>query len=235
MAQIGKDYYEDLTPAILSGLLDRFAAGEVPVPGPQNGRYSCEPLSGLTSLKEHESGRTQYNASVQAAVDLGDTVRRIDGSEVPLRMAWMPRAEAVTEAVVEMEPVPGAGRAADATGITVQEAPAVATGKPVTEPDAPPAEPLPVGPAIRPQPLAAARGGAADDLTRLKGVGPVLARLLNDLGVYRFDQIAAWTAEEVAWVDENLEGFKGRVSRDDWVAQAKAFAAEAAPAPGQGD
>jgi NADH-quinone oxidoreductase subunit E len=235
MAQIGKDYYEDLTPAILSGLLDRFAAGEVPVPGPQNGRYSCEPLSGLTSLKDHESGRTQYNASVQAAVDLGDTVRRIDGSEVALRMAWLPRAEAVTEAAVEMEPVPGAGRAADATGITVQEAPAVATGKPATEAGAPPAEPLPVGPSIRPQPLAAARGGAADDLTRIKGVGPVLARLLNDLGVFHFDQIAGWTAEEVAWVDENLEGFKGRVSRDDWVAQAKALAAEATPAPGQGD
>jgi NADH-quinone oxidoreductase subunit E len=92
MAQIGKDYYEDLTPDILRSLLDRFAAGEVPVPGPQNGRYSSEPLGGLTSLKDFESGRTQYNASAQAAVDIGDTVRRIDGSEVPLRMAWLGQA-----------------------------------------------------------------------------------------------------------------------------------------------
>ena len=37
--------------------------------------------------------------------------------------------------------------------------------------------------------------------------------------------MAAWTADEVAWVDENLEGFKGRVSRDDWVEQAKILAA----------
>ena len=38
------------------------------------------------------------------------------------------------------------------------------------------------------------------------------------------DQVAAWRASEVAWVDENLEGFKGRVSRDNWVDQAKKLA-----------
>ena len=41
--------------------------------------------------------------------------------------------------------------------------------------------------------------------------------------MFHFDQIANWTAEEVAWVDENLEGFKGRVSRDDWVSQAQSL------------
>jgi NADH-quinone oxidoreductase subunit E len=94
MAQIGKDYYEDLTAAKLRELIDRFAAGEVPVPGPQNGRYASEPITGLTSLKEFDSGRTQYNASAQAAVDRKDTLRRIDGTEVPLRMPWLGRAEA---------------------------------------------------------------------------------------------------------------------------------------------
>ncbi len=89
MAQIGKDYYEDLTPDKLRDLIGRFSAGEVPVPGPQNGRFSSEPLGGLTSLREHEAGRAQYNASVQRAVDLGDTVRRIDGSEVPILTPWL--------------------------------------------------------------------------------------------------------------------------------------------------
>ncbi|MGB2893294.1 MAG: NADH-quinone oxidoreductase subunit NuoE, partial [Albidovulum sp.] len=70
MVQIGKDYYEDLTAERFAAILDELAAGKVPVPGPQNGRYSSEPLTGLTSLKEFESGRTQYNASVQRAVDL---------------------------------------------------------------------------------------------------------------------------------------------------------------------
>ncbi|MEM9032652.1 MAG: fused NADH-quinone oxidoreductase subunit E/endonuclease, partial [Pseudomonadota bacterium] len=55
----------------------------------------------------------------------------------------------------------------------------------------------------------------------IKGVGPKLEALLHRLGFYHFDQIAGWNADEVAWVDRNLEGFKGRVSRDEWVKQAK--------------
>jgi NADH-quinone oxidoreductase subunit E len=58
-------------------------------PGPQNGRYAAEPLSGLTRLKDFESGKKLYNASAQAAVDLGDTVKRIDGSEVPILTPWL--------------------------------------------------------------------------------------------------------------------------------------------------
>ena len=88
-AQIGKDYYEDLTASKLRDLIGRFSNGEVPVPGPQNGRYAAEPLSGLTSLKDFDSGRKQYNASVQAAVDLRDTVKRIDGTEVPILTPWL--------------------------------------------------------------------------------------------------------------------------------------------------
>ncbi len=89
MAQIGKDYYEDLTVEKLRDLIARFSNGEIPVPGPQNGRYAAEPLGGLTSLKDFESGRQQYNASAQAAVDLGDTVKRIDGTEVPILTPWL--------------------------------------------------------------------------------------------------------------------------------------------------
>ena len=77
----------------------------------------------------------------------------------------------------------------------------------------------------RPEKLAQPRGGQADDLKQIKGVGPKLESLCHDMGVYHFDQIAGWTAAEVAWVDENLVGFAGRVSRDDWVAQAKILAA----------
>lgn len=73
--------------------------------------------------------------------------------------------------------------------------------------------------------LAGARDGAADDLKLIKGVGPKLEKLLNSMGFFHFDQIAGWTGAEVAWVDDNLEGFKGRVSRDDWVAQAATLAA----------
>ena len=77
----------------------------------------------------------------------------------------------------------------------------------------------------RPEALDGPRDGAADDLKRIKGIGPKLEKLCNALGFYHFDQIAGWTSNEVAWVDSNLEGFKGRVTRDEWVAQAKLLAA----------
>ncbi|WP_112308702.1 hypothetical protein [Pseudogemmobacter bohemicus] len=86
--------------------------------------------------------------------------------------------------------------------------------------------------ASKPASLEAARGGKPDDLKLIKGVGPVLEELCHKLGYFHFDQIAAWTASEIAWVDENLEGFKGRVTRDKWVTQARDLAAGKAPRPG---
>lgn len=84
----------------------------------------------------------------------------------------------------------------------------------------------------QPKGLTGARGGKADDLKLIKGVGPKLEILCNKLGFYHFDQIAAWTASEISWVDENLEGFKGRVTRDEWVVQARDLAAGKPPRPG---
>ena len=87
-------------------------------------------------------------------------------------------------------------------------------------------------PAVKPQGLSAARDGRPDDLKLIKGIGPKLEALCHRLGFYHFDQIANWTAAEIAWVDDNLEGFKGRVTRDEWVAQARDLAAGKAPRPG---
>ena len=61
----------------------------------------------------------------------------------------------------------------------------------------------------------------ADDLQKIEGIGPVLEKLLLELGIFHFDQIAAFGAAEVAWLDGNLKGFRGRATRDKWVAQAK--------------
>ncbi len=239
MAQIGKDYYEDLTPAKLRDLIARFSKGEVPVPGSQNGRYAAEPLSGLTSLKTGDSGRKQYNASVQAAVDLGDTVKRIDGSEVRLTMPWLGKAvPPVAKARgATKEPKPGQGLPADASGVTVQEAPARSKGKPKADGNAANATPLATpevkAPAMtvqsKPKALKSARGGKPDDLKIIIGIGPKLEILCHKLGFFHFDQLAAWTDAEIAWVDDNLEGFKGRVTRDKWVEQARALAAGNTP------
>lgn len=76
----------------------------------------------------------------------------------------------------------------------------------------------------RPTGLAVARRGGPDDLQRISGVGPVIERTLHGLGFFHFDQIAGWTASEVAWVGEHLN-FPGRIEREEWVAQARLLAA----------
>ena len=189
MAQIGKDYYEDLTAERLEWILDELAAGRVPPPGPQNGRFASEPAAGLTSLTAHAEGRQAHNASVARALAWGDTIGRIDGTEAPSA------AQAVSKAPDEAE-APTPARPAHTEG---------------------------PAPGRRPALLSDAPEGGGDDLTRITGIGPRLAELLNRLGVYRLAQVADWSEDEIDWVDHHLEGFRGRIRRDDWVAQARAM------------
>ena len=76
----------------------------------------------------------------------------------------------------------------------------------------------------RPKGIAAARGGKADNLQRISGVGPKNESILHNLGFFHFDQIAAWTAEQVEWVDDHLR-FGGRIKREEWIKQATLLAA----------
>ena len=225
MAQIGKDYYEDLTAEGLAKMIDDMAAGQVPVPGPQNGRYAAEPLSGLTSLTEYDSGKTQYNASAQLATDLGDSIKRIDGTEVPLTTPWIGKDGKVAGRDAA-EPTPAAPKpampAAKQAEMRKKEAKET-TAKPDVKPAAEPTTREDIA-EKQPEVLDAARDGRADDLKLLKGVGPKLEQTLNELGFYHFDQVAAWGPEEIAWVDSRLK-FKGRIERDGWIEQAKILAA----------
>jgi NADH-quinone oxidoreductase subunit E len=92
MAQIGKDYFEDLTAERLSILLNELAAGGTPQVGPQNGRFAAEPAGGITSLTDFVNAKIKLNASAQLAYDIGDSVKRIDGTEVPLLTPWIEKA-----------------------------------------------------------------------------------------------------------------------------------------------
>jgi predicted flap endonuclease-1-like 5' DNA nuclease len=58
-----------------------------------------------------------------------------------------------------------------------------------------------------------------DNLRRIRGVGQGFEKRLNELGIYKFSQIAAWTEPEQQWISDQL-GFPGRVERDDWPSQA---------------
>lgn len=231
MVQIGKDFYEDLTAESFAGILDAFSRGEVPQPGPQNGRFAAEPKGGLTALKDFVMPEMTANASAARALAQNDTVARIGGDEV----IFAEPAHSAGAATGRAKPAARKAKAAP-TGAGKVEAGKAASGKAdAPKPAAPKAEkPAAKGSAVaqsgaagtgkKPKTLKAAKGGVADDLELIKGVGPKLEALCNRLGFFHFAQIAEWSADEVAWVDQNLEGFKGRVSRDEWVSQAEILA-----------
>ena len=119
-------------------------------------------------------------------------------------------AQPVSEPVPEPQPVP--------------EPESAPVPEPAPEPEPEPVpEPTDVEEPGKPVLLTGAREGAADDLKKIKGVGPKLEATLNTLGVYHYDQIAAWDDAAIAWVDDKLS-FRGRIQREDWVAQAKELA-----------
>ena len=191
MAQIGKDYYENLTADGFAAMIDEMAEGKIPLPGPQNGRFSSEPLGGATSLKQYAANRQAHNASTALAVELNDTVKRIDGSEVPVTTPWLGKSKTNAK-----------GAKSSATDSSTGIAPK------------------------QPRLLKVARKAGADDLGLIKGIGPKLKALLNAAGIFHFDQISKWTAENVAWADAHFPGFKGCASRDAWPEQADALVAQ---------
>ena len=249
MAQINFDYYEDLTPDNFRKLLDDLRHGRPTNPGPQNGRVGSEPEGGAQTLKD----QALYDGSMVGA---GDWQQRILAQRKAAEEAAAAKAAAEAEAK-KAEATPAATAAKPATETAAagrpkpsepsqpsgaaQDTPA-ADGKVGKEAKAESAKPAADAPApaasvpeSKPALLAAARGGKGDDLELIWGVGPKLATMLNEMGVWHYDQIASWTAEELAWVDARLTGFKGRAVRDDWTSQAKKLATGWRPESKLGD
>lgn len=92
------------------------------------------------------------------------------------------------------------------------------------ETEAPP-PPLADHPRRKPPILSAPRSGAPDDLTLIEGVSALQQSTLYALGIYHYDQVAAWTPEHVAWIDNYLR-LRGRIEDEEWIEQAAALAQE---------
>lgn len=105
-------------------------------------------------------------------------------------------------------------------GLTDQMAKRPSTVGDFDEKPARQAKPYPLPPAAK-----ADDPEARDDLKQISGVGPKLEQKLNELGIHRFEQIAAWTPGDVTSFDDKLS-FHGRIDRDDWIGQAKVLAAK---------
>lgn len=136
-----------------------------------------------------------------AGVDLGAAV------EAPIEETLVAEPAPVVEAAPEPAPV------------------ADVAPEPVAEPEAPAAkeEAPAAAPAVEGAALFATPEGDPDDLKQISGVGPVLEGKLHALGVTKFAQVAAFTPEEIAKVDDALS-FKGRIERDEWLKQAAELA-----------
>lgn len=80
----------------------------------------------------------------------------------------------------------------------------------------------------RPPELPAPRKGKPDDLRKIKGIGAKTEAALHDLGIYHYDQIAAWHASHLDWLEGRI-AVKGRIRREQWVEQAVLLATEIAP------
>ena len=87
-----------------------------------------------------------------------------------------------------------------------------------------PADAPPPGDEAKPEFLTQPRDGKGDDLGLIWGVGDVLHKKLNDMGIWHFEQIAKWTPANIAWFEAAMQGFKGRVARDKWIEQCQKLA-----------
>lgn len=85
-------------------------------------------------------------------------------------------------------------------------------------------------PGKQPEALAAPRAAGADDLKKIKGVGPKSEAKLNALGIYHFDQIAEWSLDNARWIGAAL-ATPGRIERGKWIQQAQELAAHQQQSP----
>lgn len=196
MIMVFKDSYEDLTPERLSFIIERFEAGkgdEVPT-GPQIKRIFSAPEGDPVTLLEDPSKKW---ASSKAATAKKAPVKKAAAKSAPAKPA-------TTKATAK------------------SAAPKAAAVKAPAK--APVAKPVAVASLDdKNRPAKISKPAKPDDLKLISGVGPKLEGVLNELGIYKFEQVSKWKKSEREWVDGYLK-FKGRIDRDDWIKQAKALA-----------
>lgn len=214
MVQIFKDTYEDLTPEIFEKLLSDIEAGLAVTPGPQNDRYFSEPEGGATNLTSDdlsfgpkgggpEAAKVEGSAAVMHRF-AGFSINGVDGGQE--QKIASSTAVIIEETIIEKPASQSSLVDLPLTGEGGQ------TPNPIDKGDT-------LDETSRPVSLALNDNENGDDLKRIKGVGQKIEGILHELGIYYFHQIAAWNAENVAWIDGYLK-FKGRIERENWIEQA---------------
>ena len=249
MMQVSTDvdddpYYEDLTPESLNAILEAFEQGREPERGPQNGRHSSEPEGGpktLTTLDIYKQGRKlttlpnqDKRVTLRRHADDPKGVRATVGGRrnkpkpppsTRLDHERSPAGELLEKAKDMAKAVVPSTKAKDVT----DREPVKVAGKPVPDPKgkavAQRRRTSSAVPEVQVLYTDGPTDGAPDDLKKIKGIGPVFERELNEKGVYYYRQIGAWKAKDIKDVEAGpLARYPGRIKRDGWVKQAKALA-----------
>lgn len=158
-----------------------------------------------------DSAHGPGTSSSYLAGPVSDTVGHSEGERVTVSKGASKAAQVDARTLAASQPVPPAAVAA------AKPAAKSAKAKPAAKA---PVKPPATGISNR---LAAPRGGKADNLTRIKGIGTVNEKKLNQHGIFHFDQIAAWKKADVEAAEAYL-AFDGRIAREEWVKQAKLLA-----------
>jgi NADH-quinone oxidoreductase subunit E len=248
MAMVFKDTYEDLTPERLAEIIDEFEAGKEVKTGPQVKRVYSAPASGYTTLQdkkaiskaERQRLAKEYAKEMAAKATVAPAVApaaAAPAAPAPVKVApaQKPAAKKLDAAPAALLSTPVAKAPAKAKAVATKPAePKAVAPKPMIQKTTAPKTAKSVVESA-PELLKKPRTGKGDDLELIWGVGPKLAEMLNDMGIWHFDQIASWGKAELNWVDDRLTGFKGRASRDEWVKQSKKLAKGWRPSNSVGD
>ena len=218
----GDSYYEDLTAQSFEALLDDLAAGKSPEYGPQNSRFTSEAEGGAQALTTDAAYKTMGkvvklpHAEKKAVVNYYECDPK---ARRATRRGWVDPARKA-----DPDPKKRSGNLGrDLTNGLVDEEPN--KGLPQRSTVKPKSKPNPKPKVLY---MDGATDGAPDDLKQIRGIGPKFEKELNANGVYYFAQIGAWKAADVKMVEAKIDTLAtGRVKRDDWVKQGKAFAKKA--------
>ncbi|MGS1093564.1 NADH-quinone oxidoreductase subunit E [Aquamicrobium terrae] len=211
MVMIFKDTYEDLTPERLAEIIDEFEAGRgdsVPT-GPQIDRFLSAPAGGFTSLTDEKA---VLKSTRDRAAKAATPAKAEEAAPVPPSNAGKPKTDApeTSPALKTPSTVKAAPEAEKAVSVAApKKAAPTKAAKPSLD--------------DRNRPAGIARPASVDDLKLISGVGPKNEKILHELGIFTYAQVASWKKAEREWVDGYLN-FHGRIEREDWVKQAKALA-----------
>ncbi|MGL4397562.1 MAG: NADH-quinone oxidoreductase subunit NuoE [Hyphomicrobium sp.] len=238
MIQIGKDTFEDLTAADMEGLLDAFAASRDVTPGSQSGRKASCPAGGPTSLTDATlydgstvgQWRKRFTETAGEGVAAGAVSAANAAPQTPPAATAAPAvntgalAAMANAGLVKDLESRSSGKALSADELERMKATSVTRAPMAAASGAGETASISSDAVGKPVLLTAPRDGKGDDLGLIWGVADKLAERLNAMGIWHFDQIAGWTAANIAWFENEMTGFKGRVARDKWIEQCQKLA-----------